>query len=284
MRILLSSVLFLQQITSMINKTTSVLLASALALVFAGCKGKKGQVNEDVPVPSFETANVAGMVQDTVTFTAADGLEVRGVRYQADSGAPVIVLCHQARFNNYEYAEIAPKLVAMGFTCLAIDQRSGDAMGTHTNATATNAKAKGLETGYQTSLPDIRAAVDYAAALTGNPVILWGSSYSATLVMQVAMESDKVRAAVGFSPILKFDSGDSAADIFAKYQGKPIFITSTEKEGAPIAKGLKHLGDDVLYQYYPETKGTHGSKALWSSDPASADYWAEVGAWLQKHK
>lgn len=265
------------------KKTTYLMSGSfVLMLVLAmSCKGKK---EENVDVPSFETANVDGLRQDSVTFTAADGLEVSGVLYQRDSAAPVIVLCHQARFNNYEYAEIAPKLVTMGFTCLAIDQRSGGNMESHTNKTAAAALAKGLETGYQNSLPDIRAAVDYGAALTGKPVILWGSSYSATLVMQVAMESDNVRAVVGFSPILKFDSGDSAKDIFTKYAGKPMFITSTEKEGAPIAKALEHLGDDVLMQYYPETKGTHGSKALWSSDPASADYWSAISTWLQNHK
>lgn len=263
------------------KRYSGIFFSIVIVLLTAGCNGKK---DKEAAVPAFTTTQLAGLRQDTVTMVASDGLPVTGVLYQRDSAATVIVLCHQARFNNYEYAEIAPKLVEMGFTCLAIDQRSGGEMDTHPNATNIAAVEKGLETGYQNSLPDIRAAVDYASGISGKPVILWGSSYSATLVLQVAMESDQVRAAVGFSPILKFDSGDSAKDIFTKYTGKPLFITSTEKEGAPIAKALEHLGDDVLEQYYPETKGTHGSKALWSSDPAAPDYWSAISTWLSKHK
>lgn len=263
------------------KRYSSICIFIAILILATGCGGKK---DRETAVPTFTTTQIAGLHQDTVILVASDGLPVTGVLYQRDTAATVIVLCHQARFNKYEYAEIAPKLVEMGFTCLAIDQRSGGAMETHSNVTNSIALEKGLETDYQSSLPDIRAAVDYGSTISGKPVILWGSSYSATLVLQVAMESEHVRAAVGFSPILKFDSGDSAKDTFTKYSGKPLFITSTEKEGAPIAKALEHLGDDVLEQYYPETKGTHGSKALWSSDPASAAYWSAISAWLIKHK
>lgn len=268
----------------MIKQSLLITIAASTLLLASACSGKKGNKDENVDIPQFTAAAVSGMQQDTVVFNSADGLPMRGVLYMTDSAAPMIVLCHQARFNNYEYAEIAPKLVQMDFSCLAIDQRSGGAMGEHTNTTNTGAVAQAAETGYMNSLPDIQAAVNYAAGISGKPVILWGSSYSATLVMKVAMDNANVRAVVGFSPILKFDTGESAADIFKNYSGKPIFITSTEKEGAPIAKALGHLGDDVLYQYYPDMKGTHGSKALWSSDPASGEYWKEVTAWLEKHK
>ena len=268
------------------KKTISIIAAAAItgAFVFSACKdGKKGN-DEDITIPTLQAAQVAGMQVDTVTFNASDGLEVTGVVYCADTNAPVIVLCHQARFNNYEYAETAPRLVALGFTCLAIDQRSGGDMESHINATNKRAVEKNLPTGYTNSLPDISAAVNYASERIHKQVILWGSSYSAALTLKVAMENPNVRAAVGFSPILKFDSGESAADIFKNYKDKPLFVTSTEKEGAPIAKALSHLGDDVLYQYYPETKGTHGSKALWSSDPSSTYYWEEITKWLNAHK
>jgi dienelactone hydrolase len=268
------------------KKTPMILGALAITtlLAFTSCKGGKNNNEENVTIPDMQATAVAGMQQDTVTFNASDGLEVRGVLYCADTNAPVIVLCHQARFNNYEYAETAPKLVALGFTCLAIDQRSGGDMDGHPNVTYANATAKNLPTGYTNSLPDIAAAVDYAYNRFHKQVILWGSSYSAALTLKVAMDNPNVRAAVGFSPILKFDSGETAADIFKNYHSKPLFVTSTEKEGAPIAKALSHLGDDVLYQYYPETKGTHGSKALWSSDPSNSYYWEEITTWLNAHK
>lgn len=267
------------------NKSVALVLTLATGLLLTACGGKKGnQQEENVQVPAFSPSAVAGMQQDTVMFPAADGLEVRGVLYCADTNAPVIVLCHQARFNNYEYAETAPKLVAMGFTCLAIDQRAGGDMDTHPNVTNANANAKKLETAYVNALPDIDAAVNYMSNRFKKPVILWGSSYSASLTLKVAMDNPNVRAAVGFSPILKFDTGESAAEYFKNYNTKPLFITSTEKEGAPIGKALSHLDDKVLYQYYPEMKGTHGSKALWSSDPASEEYWSEISKWLEAHK
>jgi len=259
-------------------------IPSLLLSILVSCKNNKSGHAASGEIPAFETQTEGALIMDTVQLTAADGLPVRAVLYYSDSTATTIVLCHQARFNNYEYAEIAPKLVSMGFSCLALDQRSGGTMDTHINATYEAAIKAGLETNYARAKPDISAGVEFAAAFSGKPVILWGSSYSATLVMQVAMENPNVKATVAFSPILQFDNKESAVPVFSAYQNKPLFITSTEKEGAPIAKALTHLDDTVLYQYYPDMKGTHGSKALWNSDPVSEAYWSEVKAWLLKHK
>jgi|JI10StandDraft_1071094.scaffolds.fasta_scaffold512535_1 dienelactone hydrolase len=268
-------------------KKTNLLLLSVMVITLAisGCKGgkKDKEQTELNDLPEMETVAVSGMRVDTLEMPSADGLTMRAVVYTIDSTKPVIVLCHQARMNNYEYAEIAPKLCAMGYNCVALDQRSGGAMETHENITNKNALAKNLATGYTSSLPDIMAGVNYAATTFGQQVILWGSSYSASLVLKVAMDNPNVKSVITFSPILKFDDGSTAADYFKSYNGKPIFMTSTEKEAAPLTKAMSHLGDDVLTQYYPDMKGTHGSKALWSSDPSSADYWEAVTKWLAAH-
>ncbi len=256
----------------------------SISLLVAGCKGGKKDKTELTDIPEQKPIAVAGMQQDTLLVPSTDGLEMRAIVYAIDSTSPVIVLCHQARMNNYEYAEIAPKLNALGYNCVALDQRSGGPMDAHENVTFNNATAKGLPTGYTTSLSDITAGVNLAAAQFKQPVILWGSSYSASLVLKVAMENNNVKSVITFSPILKFDDGSTAADYFKNYTGKPIFMTSTEKEAAPLTKAMGHLSDEVLYQYYPDMKGTHGSKALWSSDPANEEYWAEVEKWLSAHK
>jgi len=267
-------------------KDLKIIIASVLliGIGITGCKGGKSDKGDLTDIPEQKPITVAGMQQDTLLVASADGLEMRAIVYAIDSSSPVIVLCHQARMNNYEYAEIAPKLNALGYNCVALDQRSGGPMDAHENITFNNAKTQGLATNYTTSLSDITAGVNLAAAKFNQPVMLWGSSYSASLVLKVAMDNANVKSVVTFSPILKFDDGSTAADYFKNYNGKPIFMTSTEKEAAPLTKALSHLPEDVLYQYYPDMKGTHGSKALWSSDPAHEAYWAEVEKWLAAHK
>ena len=62
----------------------------------------------------------------TVEFPAGDGLPITADLYQGASGpqVPMIVLCHQAGWSRGAYRETAPRLVAIGFNCLAIDQGS----------------------------------------------------------------------------------------------------------------------------------------------------------------
>ena len=64
-----------------------------------------------------------------VWLTAEDEVQIRGDVYLAsDDDAktrPVVLLFHQAGSNRGEYTTIAPRLNALGFHALAIDQRSG---------------------------------------------------------------------------------------------------------------------------------------------------------------
>src|ERR1700758_1364020 len=60
-----------------------------------------------------------------VTLQAHDGVPVAGLVYEARQPKGIILLFHQAGSSKAEYATIAPRLAAAGFTALAIDQRSG---------------------------------------------------------------------------------------------------------------------------------------------------------------
>lgn len=53
-----------------------------------------------------------------VSFESKDGLTISGNLYESGPDSPIILLCHQADYNKYEYADIAPKLNASGFTVL----------------------------------------------------------------------------------------------------------------------------------------------------------------------
>ena len=94
-------------------KKTNLLLLSVMLITLAisGCKGgkKDKEQTELTDLPEMQTVAVSGMRVDTLEMPSADGLAMRAVVYTIDSTKPVIVLCHQARMNNYEYAEIAPK-------------------------------------------------------------------------------------------------------------------------------------------------------------------------------
>ncbi len=113
---------------------------------------------------------------------------------------------------------------------------------------------------------------------------MWGSSYAASLALNVAVDNPNVKSVVTFSPIAVFDDKTNVSEYFKNYNGKPIFVTSTEKEAGNLDKLFSHLGEDVLTFYFPETKGTHGSKALWSADPSSEYYWRAVTEFLYKQK
>ncbi|MHB8755506.1 MAG: hypothetical protein ACYC92_11200 [Candidatus Acidiferrales bacterium] len=81
--------------------------------------------------------------QTPVRFKTSDRGRVYGDYYAAkNSSRPMILHFHQAHANRYEYPPIAPRLVARGSSCLAIDQRWGGAMFGHDNENGARALAK----------------------------------------------------------------------------------------------------------------------------------------------
>ncbi len=70
-----------------------------------------------------------------VEFATSDNRIVVGNLYDIGLNKPVILLGHQAGSNKYEYADIAPKLNAMGYNALAIDLTGGGKFAAHDNET-----------------------------------------------------------------------------------------------------------------------------------------------------
>lgn len=260
------------------------IICTAFSLTtLAACKSGGKENKENVTIPEMKTESPAGTSVTQLEFPSADGLLISATLYEKDSAAPVILLCHQAGFNSYEYAEIAPKLVELGFTCLAINQRSGGDMNENKNNTFERAKEKNLPTDYEAAEQDIVAAIDYAFALHNSPILLWGSSYSASLALITANKNEKVKAVIAFSP------GEYLQDKHKLSNGvegfvKSVFVACTEKESGAAGKIIDKIDEQYVTFYYPDTKGTHGSKALWSSDPAHELYWNAVKDFLIKNK
>ncbi len=226
------------------------------------------------------------------TFRAEDGLEITADLYlvNRDKKTPLIVLCHQAGWSRGEYREIAPRLNRMGFNCLAIDQRSGGAVKNVTNLTHMKAVAQSRETNFLSAEQDMVAAIKWARsqAKAEGQVLLWGSSYSAALALRIAGESpDLVDGILAFAPGEYFEQFEKPVDwiaLSAKRIKVPVFVTSAKDEAFKWEAIFNAIQSNTKRKFVPETKGNHGSRALWKEFEDSADYWANVAEFLKQFK
>lgn len=228
-------------------------------------------------------ARAQAVAPEAVSLRAADGVAVAGTLYRP-AGTPrgVILLFHQAASSRAEYAPIAPELAKLGWSALAIDQRSGGGLFGGRNATA---EGVGGDPGYEAALPDLEAALAYARTrFAGQRILAWGSSYSAALVFVLAARHPReVAGVLAFSPG-EYLSGISVAGA-ARKVAAPIFVTSASSEDE-IAAAAEILGASpatVKVQFRPEA-GTHGASTLRTdSNPSgAAAAWAAVKAFLTR--
>lgn len=218
-----------------------------------------------------------------VEFASEDGLLISGNLYEIDPNKPVILLCHQAGYNKFEYADIAPKLNELGFNCLAIDQRSGGTFAEQTNETFNRATQKGIkDISYLDAEQDIVAAVKYLNQKFNKPVTVWGSSYSSSLALFASKDQDIINAVIAFSPGNYFGDQKPALEQVLQDLEKPFLITSSKKEAATIQEILKDLKLQAnQLQFIPEGEGFHGSRALWEGQKGAEEYWQAVKNFLQ---
>ncbi|MDX1956982.1 MAG: hypothetical protein SFU98_00320 [Leptospiraceae bacterium] len=65
------------------------------------------------------------MNKSKIQFKAIDGVKISADYYQIKQPKGFILLCHRSHSNRAEYKDIAPIFNSIGYSCLAIDQRSG---------------------------------------------------------------------------------------------------------------------------------------------------------------
>jgi dienelactone hydrolase len=214
-----------------------------------------------------------------INFNSNDGLKMTADLYEVDKPKGFIVLCHRSHCNRAEYRETAPRLNELGYSCLAIDQRSGMKVFGETNETKDRAKAKGLPTGYLDAKPDIEAAIDYAYELNGkNKIILFGSSYSASLALLISTQTDKVKATIAFSPGEYLKGVNLAGEI--KSIDKPTYVTSPKAEIQQVTDVIKNVNPTLLTHFIPTADGFHGSKTLWKEVSGHETYWTSLKLFL----
>jgi alpha-beta hydrolase superfamily lysophospholipase len=212
------------------------------------------------------------------TLQAHDGVSISALVYEARQPRGIILLFHQAGSSKAEYATIAPRLAAEGYTALAIDQRSGGSLYGPNETVA----RLGRPATYADAKADLEAALDWALP-RHLPITLWGSSYSAALVFEVAAEHmTQINAIVAFSPGEYLETSGVVARAAGRVQIQ-IYVTSSSdtdeiKAGHAI---LSAAPARVKTQFVPKF-GVHGSSTLIEArNPrGAADNWSHVLAFL----
>ncbi|MEO5938101.1 MAG: alpha/beta hydrolase [Sphingomonas sp.] len=256
------------------------LLILAGASLLAACQGGPKVDNQQALANASETAKA--QAPQPVELKAPDGVTVFGTYYPVAAPRALILLFHQAGSSSGEYADIAPRLQREGFAALAIDQRvGGNLYGANRTMAAVQDKSD-----YLGALPDLEAALAWGKA-KGVPIVLWGSSYSASLVFMLANAADakdSVKAVVAFSPGEYFDD-KKMVEVAAAKVSVPVFITSADTmEEVAEAKAIVSATPATDRQQYIPRTGVHGSSTLNATkNPGGADEnWTAVLAFLKR--
>lgn len=177
----------------------------------------------------------------------------------------VVVLFHQGGGSaRGEYAFLVPDLLAAGHDVVTPDlPGGGDRFGPPNRTLARRPEPEGWS--YCDALPDIRAVLDHARGVAGQrPVVAWGSSYSAALViLAAAADPDGIAAVLSFSPASGEPMEGCRPEEVAHDMDVPLLVVRPENEVAIpwVAEQLDLFaaaGHDTLIA----RPGAHGSSAL----------------------
>lgn len=227
--------------------------------------------------------NLICLAQVDEVIPSPDNVLVHAKLYESKESNPkIMLLCHQAHYSKGEYIETAPKFNKLGYTCLAIDQRSGEGVNKDVNQTAIMAKQLGLGTDFEDAEADIKTAIYYLYSKYNQKIILLGSSYSSALVIKIAAsEKDKVESVISFSPGEYFKD-TTIINTSLKQLSIPVWITCSKEEIAQTEALLKGVENKQLVFYKPEKEGKHGSRALWENYKDNKEYWQSLKQFLNK--
>ena len=198
---------------------------------------------------------------------------MRGDLYLYNNQLPFIILCHQDGSNRSEFYEIAPRLLNLNYNCLAIDLRAGGNVDFTENETAERALSENRTISLIDAREDIVAAIQYVQRFNQQPVILFGSSYSASLCLLTSMNNPLVKAVVAFSPGEYFQPRINVGEEIRKID-KRIFVSATQAEYSYLERMMAGIPQDRFTLFKPEnSNGYHGARALCSTNSTRNEYW-----------
>ena len=223
---------------------------------------------------------------EDISFPSQDGLKIDAfLSTDKNCSKPFILLFHQAHYSRGEYIEIIPKLNAMGFNVMAVDLRNGNEVNGIVNETSDRAFERDLDINYFATVPDIEASISYARKhLATGALLLWGSSYSASLVLFVADHTFGIDAVLAFSPGEYYKKqGKKFIQENVTHLNQAIFITSTRDEKKYWWEIYQAIPSKNKSYFLPTSKGIHGAKALWENNPSHLKYWGAVTEFLERY-
>ena len=197
-----------------------------------------------------------------------------------------MLLFHQGGASGWaEYAPIVPALTSRGFRVATIDQRRGGDLFDAANAVAERFDPE--TTSYCDAAPDLEAALDWAVDRTGDDgVVLWGSSYSAALVIRLAAERpDDVAGVLAFSPASGDPMEGCRPEAVLDRIDVPLLVLrpESEMEHAWIGEQLE-IFDAAGADTYVARPGRHGSSMLVEQrvGASTEGVWGVVQAFLDR--
>ena len=127
---------------------------------------------------------------------------------------------------------------------------------------------------------DVEASVKYAYQLNDEkPIILLGSSYSASLALLIAAQTDQVKSVIAFSPG-EYLKGLNVAEAISKLN-KPVYVTSPVNEIEQVNQVMRNVNPQLVTHFKPKEEGFHGSKILWKSVKGFGEHWKEIEKFLK---
>lgn len=203
-----------------------------------------------------------------ISFYTLDSIKIFGDLYELDKEENTILLFHQGGSNaRGEYGSIIPKLIEEGFNVLAIDQRVGGQYYGNYNRTLANipTNSYGDGYGYCDAYNNLESALDYIinSGFSGN-IIIWGSSYSASLAIQLANNrQNDIDGVLAFSPATGGSMKDCLPDKYFESLKLPLILFRPPGEMESENSILQfELAKKYNHQTYVPKNGVHGSSML----------------------
>lgn len=221
---------------------------------------------------------------EKVSYYTNDSLIITADLYLNNYNLPFILLFHDSEGSRGEYLEIAQRFLNLGYNCLAADLRVGDKSNFISNQTSEMARNLNISHSFIDCKRDIIASIKYVEKFNNKPVILLGSSFSASLCLMLAKENPQINSVIAFSPgeffrpeIIVKDKIDNLSI--------PVFVTSTTIEYDYILELLSGITQENKTIYKPKLgKGLHGTKMLSQTNESANDCWLELLLFFKRLK
>ena len=215
---------------------------------------------------------------ETVELSAADGAKIAADLYRVKGVRVCAALFHQSGSSRGEYRTIAPELMRLGVTSLAVDLRWGnrDRWNDVVNENAARhgtpdvmqradrVKAREIRAA---SVQDIDAAVDWLRSDGCTKILVWGSSIHANAVFALALRRPGVLA--GVVDVSPGEYDPEAPDMMRKIASEvrvPSLVMWGRNERDLSKPIFNALPEGARWSY--ESTGRHGN-AIFFEDPGS---------------